>query len=211
MSSTILFANNATSTLAGAITNVATTVNLQAGGGALFPNPGAGQYFVLTFVDAATGLLNEIVQVTARVVDALTIVRAQEGTTAKAWLAGDIAASLWSAGQASAMQQAALLQPSRIVTASGAFVMTTADANGGVGLNRTVAPAASSTTLPAGAATGDVYSIEDLAGNFQAFPVTVSYPGGMTGPEGAATQTLNVNKQCGRFRYYGANIWSYKP
>lgn len=211
MSSTILFANDATSTLAGAITNVATTVNLQAGGGALFPNPGAGQYFVLTFIDAATGLIKEIVQVTARVVDALTIVRAQEGTTAKAWLAGDIAASLWTAGQASAMQQAALLQPSRIVTASGAFVMTTADANGGVGLNRTVAPAASSTALPPGAAVGDVYSIEDLAGNFQLYPVTVSYPGGMTGPEGAAQQILNVNKQCGRFRYYGSNIWSYKP
>ena len=43
--STFTFANNAYTTLAGAITNTAITLNVQAGGGALFPSPGAGQYF----------------------------------------------------------------------------------------------------------------------------------------------------------------------
>jgi hypothetical protein len=210
MSSTILFANNASSTLAGAITNTATTVNLAAGSGALFPNPGAGQFFVMTFVDAATGLLNEIVWCTARTADTLTILRAQEGTTAKSWLAGDLAASLWTAGQAAAMQQADLLQPARIVTASGAFTMSTADANGGVGLNRTVSPGVSSTTLPSGANVGDVYTIEDLAGNFNAFPVTVNYPATHTGPEGATSQILNVNKGSYSFRFYGSNQWGYR-
>lgn len=103
--SVLLFANNAKSTIAGAITNTAVTVNLAAGGGALFPNPTSGEYFVMTFVDAATGLLNEIVWCTARSTDTLTIVRGQEGTTALNWLAGDIAASLWTAGQAAQMLQ----------------------------------------------------------------------------------------------------------
>jgi hypothetical protein len=102
-SSPILFANNASTTLAGAITASATSCTLAAGTGAEFPNPAAGQYFLLTFVDAATQLTNEIVQVTARSGDVCTIVRAQEGTTAETWQAGDIAANLWTAGSAAAL------------------------------------------------------------------------------------------------------------
>ncbi len=94
----ILFANNATSTLAGSISNVATTILLAPGSGALFPSPSGGNYFKLTLSDAATGLLKEIVHCTARSVDTLTVVRAQEGTTALAWTAGDIAANLLTAG-----------------------------------------------------------------------------------------------------------------
>jgi len=206
----LLFANNASSSLAGPISNVATSCNLQAGAGTLFPNPGAGQTFAGTLTDAATGLLNEIVSVTARTADTLTIVRAQEGTVAESWLAGDLFNNLWTAGQAAAMQQTSLLTPARLVTASGAFVMTTADAGGGVGLNRISAPATSSTTLPSGATTGQSYAIEDIAANFNTYPVTVSYPGGQTGPSGATSQVLNVNRQCAYFRYYGSNLWSFK-
>lgn len=104
--SIILFANDAASTLAGSISNVATTCALAAGTGALFPNPGADEYFVMTFTDASTGLLKEIVHCTARATDTLTIVRAQEGTTALAWTAGDIAANLNTAGT-----MAGLVQP----------------------------------------------------------------------------------------------------
>jgi len=102
---TFLYANNAKTTLAGGITNVATTANLTSGSGVLFPTPSAGQQFALTFVDAATGLLNEIVYVTGRSGDTITIIRAQEGTTALAWSAGDIAASLFTAGNATQMLQ----------------------------------------------------------------------------------------------------------
>jgi len=106
MVNTFLYANNAKSALAGAITNVATSANLTSGSGVLFPNPVAGQQFAMTFVDAATGLLNEIVYVTSRSGDTVTMVRAQEGTTALAWSAGDIAASLMTAGN-----MAQFLQP----------------------------------------------------------------------------------------------------
>jgi hypothetical protein len=206
----LLFANNASSTLAGPINNTATAINLATGGGALFPNPGAGQVFTATLTDAATGLLNEIVSCTARTADALTVVRAQEGTTGLSWLAGDLFNQLWTAGQAAAMQQSSLLTPARIITASGAFTTLTTDAGGGIGLNRASSPAVSSTTLPTLAVAGQVYAYEDLAGNFNPFPVTVSYPAGHTGPEGAITQVLNINKQSSAFRYYGTNQWGFK-
>lgn len=106
----LIFADNATTVLASPITSTATSVTLAAGTGAKFPNPAAGQYFIMSFVDAATGLNTEIVQVTARSTDVCTIVRGQEGTTAQAWLAGDTATNLWTAGSAAAMVQVAQLQ-----------------------------------------------------------------------------------------------------
>lgn len=208
--STFLFANNANSTLAGPISNAATELNLASGGGALFPNPGASQQFALTLNDAATGLLTEIMYCTGRVGDTLTVLRAQEGTVAQAWIAGDLAANLVTKGQMAAMVQTAALYPSRIITLSGVFAMTIADANGGIGLNRTAGVAVSSTTLPADATAGQLYAIEDLAKNFNAFPVTVAAPGGMS-IAGAANAVLNINGQCSYFRFYGSNIWSFKP
>lgn len=76
----------------------------------MFPVVTAGTYFALTFQDAATGLINEIVYVTARSGDVCTITRGQEGTTAVAWLAGDLAQNFWTAGSARAMIQVAQLQ-----------------------------------------------------------------------------------------------------
>lgn len=93
-----LFANDAQSTLAAPLSAAATSVTLAAGTGSLFPNPGAGEQFALTLIDAATRLVKEIVYCTARVVDTLTIVRAREGTVALDWLAGDIGANLNTAG-----------------------------------------------------------------------------------------------------------------
>lgn len=83
-----LFVNNATSTLAAAITAAATALSLKAGDGAKFPTPVGGDFFTLTLIGRdANGFENawEVVNVTARSVDTLTIVRAQEGTTAAAW------------------------------------------------------------------------------------------------------------------------------
>lgn len=111
MSATVLFANNASTTLAGAITSTATTANLSSGTGSLFPSPSSGQYFVLTFTDAGTGLINEIVWVTDVSGDVITMTRAQEGTTAKAWNAGDFAANLWTAGQAALIAPQSLPAP----------------------------------------------------------------------------------------------------
>lgn len=108
--SLLIFSNNATTTLGAPLSSGSTTALLAPGSGALFPNPSAGQYFVLSFFDALTHLVTEIVWVTARSVDTLTIVRGQEGTTPASWLTGDVAANYWTAGQAAAMIQVAQLQ-----------------------------------------------------------------------------------------------------
>ena len=105
MATQILFANRAGSTLAGPITNTALTANLAAGTGVLFPQPQANQYFVLTFIDAATGLLTEIVHVTNVTGDVITMQRGQENTTALNWLAGDKAQNLHTAGVAASFGQ----------------------------------------------------------------------------------------------------------
>lgn len=81
------FTNNATSTLASGITNVATSLTVASGQGALFPTLGAGDYFYCTLANAVGTI--EIVKVTARSTDTFTITRAQDNTTAAAWSTGD--------------------------------------------------------------------------------------------------------------------------
>lgn len=83
----IKFTNNASATLAASINSTVTTIALSAGQGALFPATGGGDYFYATLVDSSNNL--EIVKVTTRAVDNFTVLRAQDGTTAKSFIAGD--------------------------------------------------------------------------------------------------------------------------
>lgn len=99
MSLTLLASNNASTVLASSINASATTLTVNTGAGSLFPSPVSGtSFFKLTLIDAATGQLTEIVHVTARTGDVMTIERAQEGTAARAWSANDIAANMMTAG-----------------------------------------------------------------------------------------------------------------
>ncbi|MND20855.1 hypothetical protein D3C76_48070 [compost metagenome] len=84
----VLLANNAVSTLASSIGTGATTIAVASGHGSRFPSPSGDDWFPLTMVKN-TGEL-EIVRCTARSADVLTIIRAQEGTPALAFDAGDI-------------------------------------------------------------------------------------------------------------------------
>lgn len=129
MVNTFLFANNAISALASGISNVATSVTLTTGSGALFPSPTAGQQFALTFTDAATGLLNEIVYCTARTGDVLTIVRAQESTSALNWSAGDVAANLVTAASLTAFLQASSISLRTKLTGNTAFSVQASGGN----------------------------------------------------------------------------------
>lgn len=83
----IQFANNAATTLFSSVTVSDTQIIVSPGGGALFPAAGGSNYFMVTLVDIATGLL-EIMKVTNRSGDIFTVVRAQEGTTARAFPTG---------------------------------------------------------------------------------------------------------------------------
>lgn len=207
MASQFVFANNAASTLASPINATATSLTVQSGAGAEFPNPGAGQQFAATLNDAATGLLTEIVYCTAVTGDTFTAVaRGQEGTTALNWIAGDLVANLLTAGQMAAMVQQVSVSPSRIVTASGTFATTTADAGGKIGLNRTSGVSASQTTLPSNAQPSQTYTYQDLARNFRNANMTVIAPAGMSIAQ-ASEIVMNVNGQSCTFTYYGSNIW----
>ena len=81
------FANNATTALASGINSSVTSLTVTSGQGALFPSLGAGDYFYCTLANLAGTV--EIIKVTARSTDTFTIVRAQDNTTAAAWLTGD--------------------------------------------------------------------------------------------------------------------------
>lgn len=85
-----LFSNNADSTLANAISNSATSITVQTGAGASFPVLANGDWCMLTLIKLVSNLpAREIIKVTARAGDVMTIVRAQEGTTAMTFSAGD--------------------------------------------------------------------------------------------------------------------------
>ena len=102
----LLFANNAQTTITEDIEPTSTSVTLAPGTGSLFPIPASGQGFLMTFTDNSTGLLNEIVLVNAISGDTITsMTRAQEGTTAQAWVIGDVAAQLYTAGTAGSFYQ----------------------------------------------------------------------------------------------------------
>lgn len=100
-----LFANNAISTLAAPVSLTATTVILATGTGSLFPNPGAGQAFAITFSPATGAGSPEIAYCTARSGDILTVQRGCEGTTAQAWSANDRAQNLITAAALAAFSQ----------------------------------------------------------------------------------------------------------
>lgn len=101
----ILFKNNAYSTLAAGITNVATTLSVQTGHGDRFPIVAGTDVAYITLEDSSGN--REIVKVTARTsgADSMTIVRAQEGTSARAWNSGDVVEQRITAGELDRFEQ----------------------------------------------------------------------------------------------------------
>jgi len=79
--------NNAFGTISAGISTSDTTVTLDTGQGARFPALGSGDYFFGTLVDTSNNI--EVVKVTARSTDSLTVTRAQDNTTARAFAIGD--------------------------------------------------------------------------------------------------------------------------
>jgi len=84
----VITTNNATSRIATTITAAATSITVNPGTGALFPDPTAtaGTYAPATLYDASDN--KEIVYITERVGDILTVERGKEGTVAREWAVG---------------------------------------------------------------------------------------------------------------------------
>lgn len=80
----VILRNNVSSTLATAIT--ASDTAIVVADGSKFPTLSAGNYFYATLVSPAGTL--EIVKVTARVSNSLTVVRAQDGSSAASFQVG---------------------------------------------------------------------------------------------------------------------------
>lgn len=101
--SLILFTDNASSLLASGILSTDTTLTVTATQGALFPLPGAGQIAKITLEDTSGNI--EITHCTGRTGDTLTIVRAQEGTSALSFASGSRVEVRVTAGTLQAMLQ----------------------------------------------------------------------------------------------------------
>ena len=81
----VVFSNNAASTLQSGINSSATSITLLSG--ANFPSLSGSDYTYVTLEDVNGH--REIVKATARSGNTLTVVRAQDGTSARAYIAGD--------------------------------------------------------------------------------------------------------------------------
>jgi len=98
--------NNAISYLAANITAASTSVTLIPGDGVKFPTLGVGDWFPATLIKPSGAI--EVVRVTARSTDVLTVTRAQEGTAAQSFSTGDRIELRLTAGAAQGIQEAAL-------------------------------------------------------------------------------------------------------
>jgi len=105
-----LYANNAKTTLASPINATQTTITVAPGTGSLFPNPSSGQAFKVTLVSATSASVYEICLCTARSIDTLTVVRAQEGTTGTPFILSDIVGNFDTAGVMDNLVQSTQLQ-----------------------------------------------------------------------------------------------------
>ena len=97
---------------------------------------------------------------------------------------------------------------STIITASTAYVITVAQYR--LGFLRTLNLAAMSATLPTGATSGQEFILQDLAGNFSTYPVTVYPSAGSTFSGGRTSYVMNEDNQTARFAFYGS-VWGVEP
>ena len=86
-----LFSNNAISLLHASLSTSDSALVLQPGQGALFPQPSApGEFFLVTLEDIASPSLREIIKISGRSGDTLTIeARGVESTVVRNWAADD--------------------------------------------------------------------------------------------------------------------------
>jgi hypothetical protein len=92
----IKLGNNARAHLAAPLADDGSTIVLNEAEAATFPSLAVGEWFPMTLADADGHL--EVVKVTERSANILTVTRAQEATEARAWLAGDRAEIRLTAG-----------------------------------------------------------------------------------------------------------------
>ena len=181
----IKFTNNATSTLASGIASGDLSLTVASGQGALFPTLGGGDYFYCTLSNVVNTI--EIVKVTARSTDTFTIVRAQDNTTAGAFVTGDkVELRL----VAAVLSNTAILDQTNVFSAS-----QTVNINGTVGAGTPAAATVTTLTATADSAFTSTGALTISKGNTAARPVATS---GM----------LRFNTQTVEFEGYNGTAWA---
>lgn len=149
----VLLRNNATSRLASSLAAAATMLSVTTGEGAKFPSPTGGDWFPLTLIKSSGAL--EILRCTARSGDVFTVTRAQEGTAAQDFSAGDrVEVRLTKAVMDAIVQQINDLTNSALLDANNLSDLTdaaTARGNLGLGTAATKNAQTSPTDTTAGA------------------------------------------------------------
>ena len=130
MSRLARFSNNATSRLAANLSAVGLTATVTPGDGSKFPSLSAGQYFMATLIKSDG--TKEIVKVTSRSTDTLTIVRAAEAVAgvqaASAFSAGDkVELRLTAGGLSNELDRLDLAALTRATTKSANYAVLEAD------------------------------------------------------------------------------------
>lgn len=97
---------------------------------------------------------------------------------------------------------------SRVITSSANFATLSSDYR--IGLNRTASPAAMQITLVIPDAIPEIV-IQDLAGNFNRYPVTILPPTAQNFAGGRTSYVMNEDNMTGRFFYWGQGIWGVEP
>lgn len=202
----VKFANNAVSTLASGISNSATSITVASGNGALFPSLTGSEYFYATLIDASNNL--EIVKCTARSSDVLTVTRAQESTSARAFSTGDrielritaqsIVDATTSIPNSSLANSAITLNGSSVSLGGSATISAGTDwqavktsaytASAGEGVFANTTGGAFTLTLPSSPSIGDEVSFKDYASTFDTNNLTIGRNG--KNIEGAASDLV---------------------
>lgn len=138
------YANNVHGTLGANVGTGDTTITLGSGQGASFSSPIAGDFYRLTLIRADLSV-REIVYVTARSGDVLTVTRAQEGTTASTFSTGDRVRQRPTAGMLQALEAQLAFEDLYSYHAGG---FSNALAEWGVSINES---GTTSTPVPSGA------------------------------------------------------------
>jgi hypothetical protein len=175
----VLYSNNAASTLASGINSTATSMTVASGTGGVFPNPGAGEYFYVTLANDDETTL-EIVKVTARTNDVLTIERGFDGTTSSSF---STAAKVELRITKIVLDSIDSYHDDRTINALGSVSGTT-DIDLANGTNVTATIAEATTFTISGITSGSVNTVTLYLTNAGAY--TITWPSGTTFNRNAA-------------------------